>query len=148
MKKSCGVIIETPSGVLIGHATRTSHWDLFKGGMDDNENSLSAARRECLEESGIDINMLGVPFIDLGEHPYRPGKSLHLFMLKLNFEPDLSTLKCTSMVIKNERDSFPEIDKYLIVPKEELSKYLPKNLYIWIESHVYPNIENSSFLRC
>lgn len=137
MSTSCGFIIQTPDGFLIGHATRTNHWDVFKGGSDVNELPLETAKRECREESGIDIDSLPGTVTDLGEHPYRPGKALHLFLFKSQFRIDISSLHCHSMVEKSATDIFPEIDKFKIVQQSELETHLAKNLYKWLDAYAF-----------
>lgn len=144
MNKSCGFLIETPSGYLIGHATRTFHWDVFKGGSDEYEDDLTAAKRECLEESGLNIDELPGTITDLGLHPYRPGKQLHLFLFKSQYDIDTSLLTCHSMVEKSKTDIFPEIDKFAIVHASELEQLLAKNLYKWIECYALRNNTSST----
>ena len=80
---SCGVIlINEHDQLLLVHATGSRWWDLPKGLAEAGEAPLEAARRELLEETGIELDAAG--WADLGRHRYRPGKDLHLFARRVH----------------------------------------------------------------
>ena len=133
---TCGLLIKTPSGYLVGHSTNNKHWDVFKGEIDVGETPFEAACRECNEEAGIDI--LGYPHIcvNLGRHPYRKNKDLHLFLITINHDICLDTLKCTSIVTIPGKQSFPEIDAYITIQKPEFQDYLAKSMLQWLDTNM------------
>jgi len=61
--------------------------------MDENETPEQAAKREVKEETGIDLS--NAVLKDMGEHSFRPGKNIHLFMTKITGSSNLK-LVCTS----------------------------------------------------
>src|SRR5438067_9191807 len=95
-RKSCGVVLLNDAGeVFLAHATGTTHWDIPKGGPEDGETPLDTALRETKEEIGIDLE--GQQLLDLGEYPYRPEKSLHLFAARVSPETvDPQKCNCTT----------------------------------------------------
>ena len=100
LPKTCGLIIVSPAGWLLGHATTLEHWDLPKGKMDEGETPQQAAIRECFEETGLDLSSHINSLEDLGEMPYnrKRGKRLHLFRLTLDRTFDLSICSCQTIV--------------------------------------------------
>ena len=84
-----GIVLNTEGKVLVVNQHGTS-WSLPKGHIDPGENSLTAARREIYEESGISQVEL---IRELGSYQrYRIGKNggedlsefkkIHIFMFK------------------------------------------------------------------
>lgn len=136
MQLSCGVILDTPRGWLVCHATGTTHWDFPKGGIEPGESPLDCAIRETLEETGLDLHHFRMNFVDLGEHAYIRNKRLHMFYLKYDEEIDIKQLNCSSFV-RNERTgaSYPEVDYYDFVSREEAMRRLGRGLRGWIETN-------------
>lgn len=142
---SAGFIIKCPSGVLLGHVTGCKHWDVPKGKLDEGEDTLKAAVRELHEETNLTFDGLALQcgpdthavtaFFKLGRHPYRKGKDLELFMLVLEKDLDLAHIKCLSMV-ERPKYSFPELDRFKLVPTDDLKGHLAEALYDWIMLHV------------
>lgn len=127
---SCGIILLNEVGeLLLAHATNTTHWDIPKGGPEDGESRMQTALRETKEEIGI--NLEGQPLLDLGEVPYRPEKSLHLFaarILKKNI--DTSKLTCSTYFEEPHTGrAIPETDAYDWVPPSRLQDFCSKSLY-------------------
>ena len=109
---SCGVLIKTPEGYLACHTTgrkwQFGNWDIPKGGIEDGETPEQCARRETLEETGIDLS--GTELTDMGRHRYSDTKDLHLFYCEI---PSIDTKKlvCTTYFGPHNR---PEIDGYRV----------------------------------
>lgn len=97
---TCGLIVVSPQGWLLGHVTSLEHWDLPKGKKEHGETPQQAAIRECLEETGLDFSAHLANLEDLGALTYnaKRGKTLHLFRLKLDNALDLSSCVCHTVV--------------------------------------------------
>ncbi len=106
---SCGVLVTDGRRLILGHATRTTRWDIPKGLANPGEPHRIAARRELQEETGLTAaaDML----IDLGLHQYLPAKDLALFLWQPGTMPDPAAMHCTSMVGAG-RAAFPEFDRF------------------------------------
>lgn len=130
---SCGVLVVSPAGILLAHATRTPRWDLPKGKIEPNETPMEAALRECMEETGLDLSPYISQMVDLGAHPYLPRKDLHLFRLDLDEPLDLSNCGCTTYIRRGESgDRYPETDDYAWVPKDEVFTRVGKSLMAYL----------------
>jgi 8-oxo-dGTP pyrophosphatase MutT (NUDIX family) len=146
MKVSCGIIIETRDGWLLGHSTGGKHWDFPKGVADDGENHEDAAFRELKEETGLELALPKVfNFRDLGEHSYKPTKRLHMFYAFYTMPIDPAKLVCTSMVERPGGRSFPELDKFAIVPADVALTLLSKRMREWVLANVPETLRASPF---
>lgn len=135
-----------PNGVLLGHVTGARTWDIPKGGIELDEDALSGAKRELLEETGLTLT--GPELIckfsgarypvtatrDLGRHSYTKRKDLHLFVLMVPVDINAMALKCESMV-ERPTYSFPEFDGFALV-NSGLNKHLSPALYAWLKAHM------------
>lgn len=91
---SCGIVVFSPDAeLLLCHVTNQTHWDLPKGGMDGHESAIEAARRETLEETGLDLPADAL--LDLGCFEYTTKKDLHLFAICIE-RVDAGRLVCES----------------------------------------------------
>lgn len=143
---SAGFVIWCPSGLLLGHVTGASNWDLPKGNVDPGEASLAAAVRELREETSLilrdgmliaattEYHVIHGPN-DLGCHPYTRKKDLHLFQLVTEHDIDTDELACTSMVVRPAY-SFPEIDRFKLFPPRDVQRVTNPALYDWLKAHV------------
>lgn len=108
---SCGIVVLAPTReLLLCHVTGQRHWDLPKGGINDDETPAQAAVRETVEETGLDFDPDAL--LDLGRFEYTGKKDLHLFAA-LSERIDPTTLCCESTFI--ERGSsrrLPEMDGF------------------------------------
>ena len=108
---SCGIVIFAPSReLLLCHVTGQRHWDLPKGGINDDETPRQAAVRETAEEAGLVF--AADALLDLGRFAYTAKKDLHLFAA-LSERVDAKRLCCESTFI--ERGSsrrLPEMDGF------------------------------------
>ena len=86
-------------------------WSIPKGEFDDNEDALSAARREFREETGLEVSG---KFIELSPVKQKSGKTVFAWAVEGNIDP--------SKIISNQFEmewpprsgkmkSFPEIDR-------------------------------------
>lgn len=127
-KISAGAILTDGIAFLVCHATGQTIWDLPKGGIDPGETPLEACIREVKEETNYDVPEDAV-ITDLGQYPYLPAKDCHLFIIRVKKLPPLGLLKCTSMVVLEDRPPFPEADKFAYVLPETADQYVSKNMY-------------------
>ena len=108
---SCGIVVLSPTReLLLCHVTGQRHWDLPKGGINEDETPLQAAVRETVEETGLAFAPEAL--LDLGHFAYTGKKDLHLFAA-LSARVDPVALCCESTFI--ERGSsrrLPEMDGF------------------------------------
>lgn len=115
---SCGILVFNGRGeLLLGHATGASHWDIPKGVADPGEAPREAAVREAGEEMGL--RLAPDQLADLGRRPYRPGKDLHLFAIRVD-GVEAKDCVCTSTFIDRHGRERPELDRFAWVPWSEL----------------------------
>lgn len=121
LPKTCGLIVVSPEGWLLGKVSALNYWDLPKGKMDPNETPQETAVRECFEEMGLDFSSFISQFEDLGEMPYntKRGKRLHLFRLTLDHSWDLSGCKSTP-IEKNNGEVVFEMDDWQWIKPEHV----------------------------
>lgn len=118
---SAGIVITDGEQVLLGHVTNHTYWDLPKGQVDAGENYLSAAVRECAEETGIQVPMHELHV--LGLYDYKPKKDLMLYLWSVAHMPDPTTCVCKSK-FKNRKGVWePELDAFKVVPWASVSEY-------------------------
>jgi 8-oxo-dGTP pyrophosphatase MutT (NUDIX family) len=120
---TCGLVITSPAGWLLAHATAKNYWDLPKGKANVGEAPLMAALRECLEETGLDFRVHRDRFHHLGSAPYNlaKGKTLTLFGLTFAEPFDLSGCHCHVMVHNRGPEPVPEMDDFAWVPQAEVA---------------------------
>lgn len=88
--------------------SKKNYWAFLKGGTEEGENWLAAAKREFKEESGIDISEYpDSDFIPLGSVLQNNKKTAIAYALYIS---DIDCEKCHSNLI--EDGVTPEIDKY------------------------------------
>jgi len=86
-------------------------WSIPKGEFSDNEEPLSAARREFSEETGVRVEGT---FISLGSVRQRSGKIVHAWALEGDL--DASTVKSNTFSLEwppksGAYQEFPEVDR-------------------------------------
>ena len=79
-------------------------WSIPKGEYGPDEEPLTAARREFIEETGFTIEG---EFIDLGEIRQAGGKLVHAWAIEADVDP--SQVKSNTFVFQGRE--FPEIDR-------------------------------------
>lgn len=118
---SCGtLIIDAERRILLCHATGTRHWDIPKGIQDPGETTLETARRELLEETGLELD--AALFRDLGGFAYRSDKRLHLYKVEVGDSlPSLAHLCCTSYFAHHVTGrQTPEADAFAWCTREQV----------------------------
>jgi 8-oxo-dGTP pyrophosphatase MutT (NUDIX family) len=126
---SCGIVLLDPEGrVLLAHATGTNHWDIPKGQGEPGESEVQSARREMVEETGIDV--AASRLVDLGRYVYRRDKDLHLFAARASAdELDLSRCVCVSLFPRREDGvMIPEMDAWRWTAPGDVEHYASRSL--------------------
>lgn len=128
---TCGLIVSSPAGWLLGHATGTPFWDLPKGQREPGEDPLDAALRECWEEMGLDMSSYRDQFLYLGKDRYNKklGKTLALFSLRLPAPLDLSSCACQTLVATRGADPVPDMDDFAWVPHDRVERHLKPRMF-------------------
>lgn len=145
MKVSCALIVSDGFSILGGRGPgkpdEKRSYDLAgKGCADPGESHLDAAVRELREETGISLPKEAVKEVkDLGQWKYISGKDLHLFTLKVDRLPDVSTLYCESTFESYGRE-MPELVAFREIPLSELDW-----LYYGLEALLKRAITGDSF---
>ena len=126
---TCGLVVISPAGWLLGRSTGTPHWDLPKGKMDPGETPLQAALRECQEETSLDLSIWSDHFEDLGVSDYnkKRGKRLHLFRLTLPDPMDLSACQSQTWVLRDGQWVL-DMDLFSWVPHPQVADRVNKRM--------------------
>jgi putative (di)nucleoside polyphosphate hydrolase len=122
---TCGIIVTDGERLLLGHATRSPRWDIPKGVAEPGETFVAAARRELLEETGLDAPEGELR--PLGVSRYRAGKDLALFAWAVPKLPDPATLACASQFAWNGK-MLPEFDRFGLFTKDEAVERVGKDM--------------------
>lgn len=133
---SAGILLfrETDSGlqVLIGHPggpfwakRQAGAWSVPKGLVEPDEDPLAAARREFLEETGLDVG--NEPVIDLGSVTQKSGKEVVAWAVRGDLDP--AEARSNTIRVEWPRGSgrlveFPEIDEVRWCGLPEATKLL------------------------
>jgi predicted NUDIX family NTP pyrophosphohydrolase len=104
------VLLVHPGGPLWAKKDEGA-WSIPKGELTDGENPLSAARRECQEETGATPTG---EFIALDPVRQAGGKVVHAWAVESEFDP--ATLKSGTFQMEwpprsGRRQDFPEVDR-------------------------------------
>lgn len=131
MKTSCGVIILNEYNELfMGHSTGNKFYDIPKGLLDEGENELACALRECMEETSIDLSHKNLEIIGLC--PYNKEKNLYLYVVSMKKEEiNLENLVCNSFFEDfYSKKMKPEVDEFKWISLEDLTKNCAKSMGI------------------
>ena len=121
---TCGVLVTDGRHLLIGHATRSSRWDIPKGLAEAGESPVVAARRELLEETGLTAPQT---LEWLGRFAYLPRKDVALFVWRPSAMPDVASLVCRSTFLVAGK-LLPEFDRFACATWEEALPRLGKSM--------------------
>lgn len=127
---TCGLIVRTPNGWLLGRATGLGYWDLPKGKRDLGETPMEAALRECREETGLDFSAWRDNLVDLGARNYhrKRSKTLQLFVLSLEQAVDLSTCACSTWVATRGPEPVLDMDAWDWVAETDIVRRVNRRM--------------------
>jgi putative (di)nucleoside polyphosphate hydrolase len=117
---SCGtIILNTRGQLLLCHVTGTNHWDIPKGMREPDESTLDAAKRELMEETGLELDE--ALFEEIGGFNYQKHKRLHLYKTRALELDDLGHLICTSYFPHQVTgEPTPEMDGFCWASREDI----------------------------
>jgi len=138
---SCGVIVADGTRLLLGHATRSPRWDIPKGVAEPGESFVAAARRELLEETGLDAR--DAELRPLGVFPYLRDKDLALFLWRPAHMPDPAALICTTHFAWKGA-MLPEFDKFGLFAADEALGRVGKSLAVLLAMILPKALEDAS----
>lgn len=120
-KTTCGILLHTDCGYVMCHPYGRDYgygnYDIPKGCLGDGETPWECAKRELMEETGIDLGAGGAEelgFEDLGRHAYNKSKDIHVFLGECPDGIDLSKMRCSSLIDEGVSAGKPEVDSYII----------------------------------
>lgn len=129
MKTSCGIIIINEYNELfMGHATGNKFFDIPKGMLEENEEPVVCAIRECKEETSLIFS--DTQLKELGVFPYNREKNLHLFLIYVNKEDIIiEDLVCNSFFENYYTKKMqPEVDYFSWISLNELTENCAKSM--------------------
>jgi putative (di)nucleoside polyphosphate hydrolase len=129
MKTSCGVIIlNEHNEILMGHVTGQKFNDIPKGLLEEHEQPLACAMRECQEETALIL--VAQRMQEIGLQPYNKEKNLHLFLYCVNRdEIKLENLECQSFFEHfYSKKMVPEVDSFSWVALSEVEQMCAKSM--------------------
>ncbi len=127
-KRSFGIIpiaTERDGSLLFLILRAYTHWDFPKGGADDGEMPLQAARREMVEETGIREFILAWGEVSMDTEIYASGKVVTYFPARVKKQK--ITLPVSAELGR------PEHDEYRWVSFEQARALLPPRLIAVLE---------------
>jgi len=123
MKIAAGIILQYNNKVLLCHPTNASYTNSFsfpKGGVEEGEDLMEAAIRECWEETGIkvDKNKLSTNYVVnyFNKKQTNITKQVTLFLVTVK---KLSDINLVSEVIPTNQLQLDEIDWAGFLTKSE-----------------------------
>jgi 8-oxo-dGTP pyrophosphatase MutT (NUDIX family) len=138
---SSGVIVTDGARILLGHATRSPRWDIPKGMAEPGEALVAAARRELLEETGLDAPEAELQ--PLGVFPYLRDKDLALFLWRPAVMPDPASLACSTHFAWKDA-MLPEFDRFGLFPADAALARIGKGLAALLAAILPKALEGAS----
>lgn len=129
-KRAAGVFLVNKMGrILIGYPSGGySHWSIPKGGIEEGEDSFTAALRECYEETNIDLRDMNITYhelpVQMYSHKKKSLKPYVVFELENSIDFNTFDIKCNSFVPDDAKVNagLPEMEKFLYVSFNECSE--------------------------
>lgn len=135
MENSCGFVIIWNNKILLSHPKRSpkNMWGVAKGKIEEGESYLDCARRETLEEIGLDIPLTliteeiwkTIVYKNIKNKSY---KKVHYLVIRIE---KLSDIGMSSEIIDKEKLSELEIDEARFMTYEEA-----KDIIFWRQNEI------------
>jgi len=123
------VFLVHPGGPFFA-ARHEGSWSIPKGLVEDGEEPLAAARRELLEETGVELEACaaGAEPIDLGTVRQKGGKIVHAFAVEGDW-PEGAEVRSNTFSLEwpprsGRMREFPEVDRAGFFSIEEARRLL------------------------
>lgn len=126
MKISSGIIIRWKESIFLCHPTNSSWTESYsfpKGGVEDGEELMDAAIRECFEETGVKINKNQIVCDYCVSYQKKSNTFKKVYLYQVNID-SLSEIGLTSPVIEKSKLQLEEVDWAGFVNKENIQEKL------------------------
>jgi ADP-ribose pyrophosphatase YjhB (NUDIX family) len=124
MKISAGIIIKWKDSILLCHPTNAPWKDSYsfpKGLVEDDEDLIDAAIRECFEETGLSVSREQI--VNRFIVPYKKGrnffKKVYLYQINVN---SLDELGLTDSVLDKSQLQLEEVDWAGFIEREDVEE--------------------------
>ncbi len=128
MKITCGIyLFDVNNKLLIQHPPnfRPTVWGVPKGRFDGDESDIfEVCKRELFEETGIKLNDYNIIYkeeLDIAQYN-DTNKYLESYFVKVDEDLSDFDLHCDSMVYRDGKPAFPEVDEWKWVRQIEYSQ--------------------------
>ena len=124
MKISAGIIIRYKDSILLCHPTNAPWKDSYsfpKGLVEDDEDLIDAAIRECFEETGIRVTREQI--VNRFVVQYKKGRNFFkkVYIYQINID-SLGELELTNEVVDKSQLQLEEVDWAGFVPKQQVEE--------------------------
>lgn len=119
MITTCGVYLIDNNNLLLTCKATGGGWSIPKGELEPNESLYDGAKRELLEETGVDLDKyVFMRFLVLPESRYKKrAKKLISYAVQIPSDGGELSLVCNCFFTRNQTQ-FPEIEKFAWVTLE------------------------------
>lgn len=124
MKTSAGIVLKYKDSILLCHPTNAPWKETYsfpKGLVEDDEDLIDAAIRECFEETGIKVTREQI--VNRYLVPYKKGRNYFkkVYLYQINID-SLEDLGLTSDVVDKSQLQLEEVDWAGFISKSDVEE--------------------------